>query len=321
MTLTQAEGAAASPDAAARELTPHCRIRKVEAVVNEASGSVGAGAAAALEEIVRSYGLSLRVAEVAPKEIPQALARAVEAKPDLLIILAGDGTARLGAELAGPDGPLVAPLPGGTMNVLPKAFYGDRDWREALHACLTQGVERPVSGGCVNGQHFFVAAILGSPALWAPARESVRKGRLKEALRRAWLAWKRAFSGDLRYKLDDQPFRRAEALSVLCPLISKAMDEETALEAAVLTPSGAAEAFRLAFKALWGDWRHDPAVETRPVRRGVVAARGRIPAILDGETVRLPRTAEIEFRRVAFRALAPSGPHPAETVPGGPVIA
>lgn len=321
MSLLEPDASAEASGASGREATPHCRLRRVEAVVNEASGSVGSGAAEALQQIVESYGLSLRVAEVQPKNIPQALERAVAAKPDLLIILAGDGTARLGAELAGADGPLIAPLPGGTMNVLPKALYGDRSWREALHACLSEGVERPVSGGCVNGKHFFVAAILGSPALWAPARESVRRGRLTEAVRRALRAWKRAFSGDLRFKLDDAPFRRAEALSVLCPLISKAMDEETALEAAVLTPSGAAEAFRLAFKALWGDWRQDPAVETRPVRHGVVAARGRIPAILDGETVRLPRTAEIEFRRVAFRALAPSGPHPAETVPGGPVIA
>lgn len=302
-------------------LTPHCRIRRIEAVVNEASGSVGAGAAAALEQIVNGYGAAVRVAEVRPKEIPGALQRAVEARPDLLLILAGDGTARLGAELAGPDGPLIAPLPGGTMNVLPKALYGSRDWRQALQACLSEGVERPVSGGCVNGKHFFVAAILGSPALWAPARESVREGRFTEAARRALRAWRRAFSGDLRYKLDELPFARAEALSVLCPLISKAMDEETALEAAVLTPAGATEAFRLAFKALWGDWRADPAVETRPLRHGFVVARGRIPAILDGETVRLPPRAEIEFRRVAFRALAPVGPHPADTVPGAPVIA
>lgn len=315
------EAPVAPAEAAPPTLTPHCRLRTVEAVVNEASGSVAAGASEALEEIVQQYGLAVRVAGVTPKEIGPALERAIAAKPDLLIVLAGDGTARLAAELAGPKGPYVAPLPGGTMNVLPKAFYGDRDWQAALHACLSEGIERPVSGGCVNGRHFFVAAILGSPALWAPARESVRSGRFTEAARRALRAWDRAFSGDIRYKLDDGPIGRAEALSVLCPLISKVMDEETALEAAVLTPSGAAEAFRLAFKALWGDWRADPAVETQPCRRGVVLARGRIPAILDGETVRLPRRAEIEFRRVAFRALAPAGPHPQEDVPGGPVIA
>ena len=299
-------------------LTPHCRIRTVEAVVNEASGSVGAGAAEALEQIVSSYGLAVRVAGVAPKEISGALERAVAAKPDLLIVLAGDGTARSAAELAGPTGPFVAPLPGGTMNVLPKAFYGERDWRAALHLCLSEGMERPVSGGCVDGRQFFVAAILGSPALWAPARESVRSARFTEAALRALRAWRRAFSGSIHYRLDGGPVGKAEAVSMLCPLISKAMDEETALEAAVLTPSGAAEAFRLAFRALWGGWRADPAVQTQPVRHAEVLARGRIPAILDGETVRLPKRATVEFRRVAFRALAPAGAHPQADVPPAP---
>ncbi len=301
-------------------LTPHCRIRRVEAVVNEASGSVGDGAAEELEAIVAEYGLAVRVTNARGKEIPIALEAAVKATPDLLVILAGDGTARLGAELAGPEGPLIACLPGGTMNVLPKAFYGELSWQDALRAALSQGVERPVSGGRVNGQHFFVAAILGAPALWAPAREAVRERRFSLAVKRAIGAWKRALQGDLRYRLDDGAWGRAEAVSVLCPLISKAMDEETALEVAVLTPQSATAAFGLALKALWGDWRSDPAVQTHPCRRGVAFARGRIPAILDGETVRLTRRAEIEFRRVAFRALAPESPHPLEAVPAAPVI-
>ena len=299
-------------------LTPHCAIRRVEAVVNEASGSVGEGAVEQLEAIVREYGLTVRVTEARGKEIPVALKAAVDAKPDLVVILAGDGTARLGAELAGPNGPMVACLPGGTMNVLPKAFYGERDWQSALRAALSEGIERPVSGGCVNGQHFFVAAILGSPALWAPAREAMRGGRLLRAFRAGFGAWRRAFTGKLRYRLDNGSVGRAEGISVLCPLISKAMDEENALEVAVLTPQDAAQAFVLAFKALWGDWRADQAVETYPCRRGVALARGRIPAILDGETVRLSRRAEIEFRRVAFRALVPAGPAPSETVPDAP---
>lgn len=300
-------------------LTPHCRIRRVEAVVNEASGSVGPGAAEELEAIVAEFGLAVRVTNARGKEIPTALEGAVKAAPDLLVILAGDGTARLGAELAGPDGPLVACLPGGTMNVLPKAFYGDRNWQTALRSALSEGVERPVSGGRVNGQHFFVAAILGAPALWAPAREAVRERKFMLAIKRAVGAWKRALQGDLRYRLDDGAWGRAEAVSVLCPMISKVMDEETALEVAVLTPQNATEAFGLAVKALWGDWRSDPSVQTHPCRRGVAFARGRIPAILDGETVRLSRRAEIDFQRVAFRALAPEDAAPANAAGAAPV--
>ena len=51
-----------------------------------------------------------------------AVRAAVDAAPDLLIVLAGDGTARLAAELCGLDGPLVAPMAGGTLNMLPHAL-------------------------------------------------------------------------------------------------------------------------------------------------------------------------------------------------------
>jgi diacylglycerol kinase family enzyme len=81
--------------------------------------------------------------------------------------VAGDGTARAAAEMAGPDGPMIAPLPGGTMNMLPHALYGAIPWPEAMANCLKDGQERMISGGEINGRVFFVAAILGSPALWA----------------------------------------------------------------------------------------------------------------------------------------------------------
>jgi hypothetical protein len=40
---------------------------------------------------------------------------------------------------AQPDGPLVAPLPGGTMNMLPRALYGTADWKVALRRALEEG--------------------------------------------------------------------------------------------------------------------------------------------------------------------------------------
>mgnify|MGYP002133071793 CR=1 FL=1 len=91
-------------------------------------------------------------------------------------VIAGDGTARAGAEMAGPKGPLVAPLPGGTMNMLPNALYGGRDWKTAMADILSDGVERNISGGEIDGRAFYVAAILGSPALWAEARARFGKG-------------------------------------------------------------------------------------------------------------------------------------------------
>src|SRR5690606_23243111 len=113
------------------------------------------------------------------------------------------------------------------------------------------------------------------------------------------------FSGRIRFDLDGGRRQKAEALVLISPMISRALDEPVELEAAVMNPHDAADAFRLAAHAVFDDWRADPAVRTQPARRIHVAARSRVPAVLDGETVRLSSGATIRFVPKAFRALAP----------------
>jgi diacylglycerol kinase family enzyme len=282
------------------------RIRRVEAVVNPASGSVGPEAAAQMEQMLAAAGLEARIAAPDPAELMNALRRAVDAGPDLLVVLAGDGTARAAAELCGPDGPLLAPLPGGTMNMLPHALYGETLWPDALTAALAEGRPRELGVGEVEGRMFLVAAILGSPALWAPAREAARQRRLKLAVLRARRALSRAFTGRLRYSLDSGGKGKAEAMIFMCPLASRAMaDDEPALEAAGVSPAGAGEAVRLGLNAAFGDWRRDPAVEVQACRRARVWSSGRIPAVLDGEPARLNAITDVTFRPAALRVLAP----------------
>jgi diacylglycerol kinase family enzyme len=292
-------------------LTPHVALRRVSVLVNTASGGVGPAAPAEIAEILRRFGVEADIAAPPLGALAAALEAAVAAKPDLLVVLAGDGTARAAAALCGPDGPLVAPLPGGTMNLLPHALYGRLSWQAALTAALSHGVERPVSGGLVDGVPFFVAGILGSPALWAPAREEARRWRLQRAFRRARLALRATFSGKLRFSLDGAN-GRAEALTLICPLVSRAMTEENGLEAVAIDPSGPGEVVRVGLRALavelfgpWtGDWRNDPVVSAGVCRSGRVWSKRHIPAVLDGEPVRFGRQVKFQFVDVAFRALA-----------------
>ncbi|WP_313576903.1 diacylglycerol kinase family lipid kinase, partial [Brevundimonas sp.] len=221
---------------------------------------------------------------------------------------AGDGTARAVAARAGPEGPLIAPLPGGTMNMLPKALYGTADWKAALRLALEEGAPQCVSGGEVEGEAFYCAAILGSPALWAPAREAIREGKLKMAWTYGRRALKKAFSGRVRYALDGGSREKAEALVLITPLISKAMVKCDGLEAAAMNTADAAQAFRLAAHALFDDWRQDPTVTTRGARKIEVEARSRIPAVIDGEPMLLGRETSVKFVSRAFMALAPKPP-------------
>lgn len=295
-------------------LTPHVALGRVIMLVNPASGGVGPDAPAQAEEILKEYGLEATVMTLEGERFDEQVDAAFAAEPDVLLVLAGDGTAGTIASRAGPKGPLVAPLPGGTMNMLPKALYGTGDWKAALRLALSEGAEVSVSGGEVEGHVFYCAAILGSPALWAPAREAVREGDFGLAWTYARRALKRSFTGRMRYALDGGDSRRVEAMVFISPMISRAMDEPVGLEAAAMSTHGAAEAIRLLAHAVFDDWRKDAAVRTRPTKRAVIRARSRIPAVIDGEPALLGREATVVFRPRAFRALAPLPPAAEDTV-------
>jgi len=280
-------------------------VKTVEVVANVASGSVGKDAPAEIEKILAEHGLTPHVWAPETGDLEQCLRKAVDAAPDLLIILAGDGTARAAAELAGPDGPVIAPLPGGTMNMLPHAIYGVRPWQTALSIALDQGFERPIGGGQVDGHSFLVAAILGPPALWQTAREAARAGQARKAWMAARRAMRRAFTGRLRYLLDGGQREKAEALVFMCPLTSRAMNNnEAALECAALDVQDVRAAFRLGFHALTGDWREAPGVEVERCELARVWSAHGIPALLDGEAVRLKTLTEVRYTPKVARILA-----------------
>lgn len=283
------------------------KLRKIEVVANAASGSVGEGAREAIEAILSEAGVEGRIHMPTGPDINPCIRKAIDSGPDLLVIVAGDGTARCAAEMAGFDGPLLAPLPGGTMNMLPKALYGERDWKTALADTLREHKVRPVSGGEVDGKRFYVAAMLGAPALFALAREAMRERRFMLAVRRARRALERTLAGSLHFSIEGGARHKTEALALMCPLVSAALaDDDRVLEAAALGPKGATDAVRLGARALTGAWRDDPSVEVWKCRRARAWASGRIPATLDGEPVLLGKSAEIRFHPEAFRALTPA---------------
>jgi len=285
-------------------------LRRIEAIINLRAGRCGPASAQEMSAIFEAQGLTANISEVEPAEVGAALARAKKAKPDLVVILAGDGTARSAAEVFGPRGPLLAPLPGGTMNMLPKALYGEAIWQDALAAALTHGVARDVGGGTIGGHTFYVAAMVGATALFAPAREAARERRLADALQKAVNAYRRAFAGRVRFQLEGGVAAKSQSVTLMCPMISKVMAEDDRwMEIAAIDPHSPAEALRVGARVivsrLVGDWRDDPAVSVGRARRGKVWANFALPALIDGEPVRLGRSAEFSFNARAFRALAP----------------
>lgn len=282
--------------------------RRITAVLNSGSGGCDETSEARLSAIMAEAGLAqTRIVSADPSGIDQALDAAITSA-DLVIVLGGDGTIRAAAARCENRDTVLLPLPGGTMNMLPKALYGARSWEDALRATLANPAIREVSGGKAEGQPFFCVAILGAPSLWADAREAIRAGDLVEAAKRSVTATRRSLEESLEYQFGDGPIGSAEAVAVICPSVSAAMhSDERALEAAALDPESAAEAFRLAWHAASDGWRHDPSVTVSKIKTARVTGHGQVPVILDGEKARMGRTVNISFLPLAFRALVPAG--------------
>ena len=77
------------------------RIRHAEVVVNLASGSVAPNAPLVAEKIFAEFGVRANVCAPPPAELVDCLRKCIDAGPDLLVVLAGDGTARARRNCAG----------------------------------------------------------------------------------------------------------------------------------------------------------------------------------------------------------------------------
>jgi diacylglycerol kinase family enzyme len=274
---TAAAPAQANPDA--RKI----QYNRARIFFNEKAGSVSAADGDKLIEAVKAAGVEHVALLGAERMSPQLFARTAEY--DVVIVLGGDGTARAAAELMPRNGPPLILLPGGTLNVLPRALYGELAWPDALTAALERGVVRRLPAGKANGIPFFVGALFGSPAILARAREAVREGRFVAAFNGLRHYMKRSFSHRLRAGCDGKRLRKTEAIAVLCGAFTGQVGGE-GLEWVRFDAKKTIDLARLSFKALSQSWREDKTVEISGCVRGQIYSPGVIPAALDGE----PRT-------------------------------
>jgi len=240
-------------------------------------------------------------------KMEQFFTEAVGHKLEVLIVLGGDGTIRTAAEACAEKGSYLIPLPGGTMNMLPRSLYGDVAWEEALKKTLTAPSTKLLSGGRVANKRFFIAAIVGAPALWTQPRESLREGNIADAVKKGSIAFRRMFETKIQYLISGEMRGEAEAVALICPLISEQMsDSEQALEAAVIDVKSATEVIGLVSTAAFGKWRDDRNILLTKTKRVDVQSSEDIPATLDGERVNLGRSAEIDFVSRALTVLVPA---------------
>ena len=129
---------------------------KVGAIINTSSGGCDSESEAEMLDILKGAGVTnCKTWCGESDQIERAFAEAATHKPEVLVVLGGDGTIRTAAEACAGTGTYLLPLPGGTLNVLPRALYGDSSWQEALKETLANPLTKELSAGRVGDKHVF----------------------------------------------------------------------------------------------------------------------------------------------------------------------
>jgi diacylglycerol kinase family enzyme len=281
---------------------------KVGAIINTSSGGFDSESEHQMFCTLQRAGIvEPRVWCGSADEMARSFVEATGQNLDVLIVFGGDGTIRTAAEACAEKGSYLIPLPGGTMNMLPRALYGDVAWEESLKNTLAAPSLKVLSGGRIAGKQFLIAAIVGAPALLAEPRESVREGDIVDAIEKGSVAFRKMFETKVQYLISGKMKGEAEAVALICPLISEQMsDSEQALEAAVIDVERATEVIGLVSTAAFGKWRDSRNILLTRTKSVRVQSRNDIPAILDGEKINLGRSAEINFVPKAVTVLVPA---------------
>lgn len=248
-------------------------LGKVWLLANRASHSTDDGRIAALEAALIDAGATIAGNSDFPRE--DAPTAAALAGIDTLVVMGGDGTlGSASAAAKGWDGQFLA-IPGGTMNLLPKALHGDATL-EAIVAAAVSGrlVHVPVVRAA--GETSFCRIIIGPMTRWARTRENARSGRIWRVWQSLRLALARGFLGGV--KVAGHPGRHPGVLI---------MPGEQGLEAALFSGTGLVDAMAVAVNWLLNDWRDAASVSAFMVPELVVGRRSTLRCLFDGELKRL----------------------------------
>ena len=275
------------------------RLGRVSCVINPLSGSTPANAADLVREKLSGLPDEAKIHEAGEGDIRDIVKAALADKPDVLIVWGGDGTIACALSHAGPDGPAVLPLPGGTMNLLPHRAIGEiDDWKSILDSALNGGEIRDMAcGEVIGGDRFFVAAMIGDMTRLTQSREALREGRILEAAQ--------IVHDDSALSLDSniewgEPGKTPETATAVTVNINA--DTPGLLEVATINPGNLIDLAKTGIQMLNDGWRDAESVDVRNVPEVDVTVTNKrlISLTLDGELTEMEPP--VRFRRIDVAA-------------------
>lgn len=281
-------------------------MSKIAALVNPHSGSVPENGAEVLGAALEEAGHAAKIIEIEIDNLVDQIKDAIAEAPDILIVWSGDGTIACAFENAGPNGPLILPLPGGTMNLFHKQIHGDAcEWRDCLDRALNDGKEIDVPAGKAGDRTFYVAAMAGNLTDLTGPREAIRKGHLMEALETLSGSDVLDLRTNMSFEIEKGDGKSASGFATAVSIFVGTQQND-ALEFAYIDPDNPLELAAAGFGALFDDWRNASGVSCENIRSGKLEHdRGLdLRITLDGEPVRLKSGTRFTRIAKAGRALS-----------------
>lgn len=279
-------------------------MTKIVAFVNLHSGSVPKEGNEALERVLSDLGYTAEVIAFEEGDVKATLQRAIDQSPDYLIAWGGDGSINCALTAAGPDGPPVLALPGGTMNLLHQRLHNGRtEWEDILRSALEEPQVAPWPAGEIEGQRFYVAVMVGRLTTLSESRELVRKGAFLEAFSVA--TKNEAFNMETRLQLRSRIGERIVSIDATAGAIVLAGEKRPRFDVAAIDPASQLDLVGVGFQSLLNGWRdaEDVTVEAATAVTVEDIHGDPIPATIDGEPCELPALCEFRLIPVAAQVL------------------
>lgn len=162
-------------------------LRKALVIINERAGSASPArdALLQLEQALAAVPMNVSTHLAEPRRVRQLLEEHLGSEPTLVVIGGGDGTLRVAAGLLAGTEHVLGILPLGTMNRFARSLGIPMELEAAL-ATLTNGVDRRVDLGMMNGDVFLNTCMLGVYPEIVRVRE---QRRLQHPGWPRWLRW------------------------------------------------------------------------------------------------------------------------------------
>ena len=291
------------------------RFQKPALMINAASGSTSDIREAA-RALFAEHGMELRAEHLQPSEIADTVDSIFSDGCDLFVSFGGDGTSRASGERCAKEDVPFVPLPGGTMNMLPKLLYGAVGWEQALRAALESEVrwhprgEAKVKGG--KTVSFFCGGYLGQVTRVNEAREELRDGGIADAVGKLGEV---VSDVDLEHRLRFGPpeaprAHRANVVDLQMPGMNARVPYQGSdgnfFDIAGAEVEGALDIARLGLLAATGDWKADGNAVSLLLREAVIDQVDDCPhALWDGEPTDMNCPITVTLIERGVKVLAP----------------